>query len=250
MRRLSIFIGLAVGLGLASMPARAQASAQQDRIAVLFKQAEEAEQAQNLFKADDLYRSVLKLDPTIAEVWANLGADLYYGEQYRDAIAALHRALALKPSLIIADEPTTALDVIVEAQILKQLSDLKAKYSLSLILITHNMGIVAEMADRVAVMYAGRLAEVAPSISIFERPKHPYTQALLESIPNILTSDKILKTIPGSPPDLTDPPSGCPFHPRCRYVFDRCRKEVPMLVETGDESAAACFLLEGETRHS
>jgi peptide/nickel transport system ATP-binding protein len=159
-------------------------------------------------------------------------------------------ALALKPSLIIADEPTTALDVIVEAQILKQLSDLKAKYSLSLILITHNMGIVAEMADRVAVMYAGRLAEVAPSISIFESPKHPYTQALLESIPNILTSDKILKTIPGSPPDLTDPPSGCPFHPRCRYVFERCRKEVPMPVATGNESAAACFLLEGKTRHS
>jgi oligopeptide/dipeptide ABC transporter ATP-binding protein len=159
-------------------------------------------------------------------------------------------ALALKPSLIIADEPTTALDVIVEAQILKQLSDLKAKYSLSLILITHNMGIVAEVADRVAVMYAGRLAELAPSISIFENPKHPYTQALLESIPNILTSDKILKTIPGSPPDLTDPPSGCPFHPRCRYVFERCRKEVPMPVETGNESTAACFLLEGKTRHS
>jgi oligopeptide/dipeptide ABC transporter ATP-binding protein len=159
-------------------------------------------------------------------------------------------ALALKPSLIIADEPTTALDVIVEAQILKQLSDLKSKYSLSLILITHNMGIVAEMADRVAVMYAGRLAEVAPAISIFENAKHPYTQALLESIPNILTSDKILKTIPGSPPDLTDPPSGCPFHPRCRYVFEKCRKEVPMLLETGNESAAACFLLEGKTRHS
>ena len=159
-------------------------------------------------------------------------------------------ALALKPSLIIADEPTTALDVIVEAQILKQLADLKAKYSLSLILITHNMGIVAEMADRVAVMYAGKLAEVASAISIFENPKHPYTQALLESIPNILTSDKVLKTIPGSPPDLTDPPSGCPFHPRCRYVFDRCRKEVPKPVVTGEDSAAACFLLEGETRHS
>jgi len=155
-------------------------------------------------------------------------------------------ALALKPSLIIADEPTTALDVIVEAQILKQLSDLKEKYSLSLILITHNMGIVAEMADRVAVMYAGKLAEVGPAVSIFEQPKHPYTQALLDSIPNILTSDKVLKTIPGSPPDLTTPPSGCPFHPRCRYVFDRCRTEMPMLIETGGESAAACFLLEGE----
>jgi peptide/nickel transport system ATP-binding protein len=153
--------------------------------------------------------------------------------------------LALKPSLIIADEPTTALDVIVEAQILKQLAELKSKYSLSLILITHNMGIVAEMADRVAVMYAGRLAEVASVMDIFESPKHPYTQALLESIPNILTSDRTLKTIPGSPPDLTDPPTGCPFHPRCRYVFDRCRNEVPQPIVTGNESEAECFLLEG-----
>jgi oligopeptide/dipeptide ABC transporter ATP-binding protein len=155
-------------------------------------------------------------------------------------------ALALNPSLIIADEPTTALDVIVEAQILQQLVDLKSKYSLSLILITHNMGVVAEMADRVAVMYAGKLAEVAPATNIFETPKHPYTEALLESIPNILASDKVLKTIPGSPPDLTDPPSGCPFHPRCRYAFERCRHEMPMPVIIGDDSEAACFRLEGE----
>ena len=160
-------------------------------------------------------------------------------------------ALALEPSLIIADEPTTALDVIVEAQILQQLANLKSKYSLSLILITHNMGVVAEMADRVAVMYAGRLAEVAPVNSIFGTPRHPYTEALLESIPNILASDKVLKTIPGTPPDLTHPPSGCPFHPRCRYAFERCRKEIPMPVITGNESEAACFRLEGEeSRHS
>jgi oligopeptide/dipeptide ABC transporter ATP-binding protein len=101
------------------------------------------------------------------------------------------------------------------------------------------------MADRVAVMYAGRLAEVASVMDIFESPKHPYTQALLESIPNILTSDRTLKTIPGSPPDLTDPPTGCPFHPRCRYVFDRCRNEVPQPIVTGNESEAECFLLEG-----
>lgn len=153
--------------------------------------------------------------------------------------------LALKPSLIIADEPTTALDVIVEAQILKQLQDLKSRYSLSLILITHNMGIVAEMADRVAVMYAGRLAEEAPTLKIFESPKHPYTKALLESIPNIRAEDQHLKTIPGVPPDLTDPPLGCPFHPRCPFVFDRCRSEVPQLTKTGEDSEAACFLLEG-----
>jgi len=159
--------------------------------------------------------------------------------------------LALKPSLIIADEPTTALDVIVEAQILKQLAELKSKYSLSLILITHNMGVVAEMADRVAVMYAGKIAEVAPAIDIFENAKHPYTQALLESIPNILTSERTLKAIPGSPPDLTDPPEGCLFHPRCPKAFDRCQREVPKPIVTGENSEAECFLLEGErARHS
>jgi peptide/nickel transport system ATP-binding protein len=160
-------------------------------------------------------------------------------------------ALALRPSLIIADEPTTALDVIVEAQILKLMRDLKTKYSLSLILITHNMGIVAEMADRVAVMYASRLVEVAPAISIFENPKHPYTQALLGSIPNIRAEDKILKTIPGSPPDLLEIPPGCAFHPRCPFAFDRCRMEVPRPISTGEDSEAACFLLEGVVaRHS
>jgi len=153
--------------------------------------------------------------------------------------------LALNPSLIIADEPTTALDVIVEAQILKLMSDLKAKYSLSLILITHNMGIVAEMSDRVAVMYAGRLAEVAPTSEIFESPKHPYTKSLLETIPNIRAEDRVLKAIPCSPPDLTDLPSGCPFHPRCPSAFDRCRIEVPKPVRAGERSEAACFLLGG-----
>jgi len=153
-------------------------------------------------------------------------------------------ALALSPSLIIADEATTSLDVIVEAQILKLLRDLKAKYSLSLLLITHNMGIVAEMADRVAVMYAGRIAEIASTISIFENAKHPYTQALLESIPNLL-EEKVLSTIPGSPPDLTDLPTGCSFHPRCPYAFDKCRLEIPKPITTGNDSEASCFLLEG-----
>jgi oligopeptide/dipeptide ABC transporter ATP-binding protein len=160
-------------------------------------------------------------------------------------------ALALNPSLIIADEPTTALDVIVEAQILSLMRDLKTKYSLSLILITHNMGIVAEMADRVAVMYAGRMAEIAPTVSIFENAKHPYTQALLESIPNIRVEDKVLRTIPGSPPDLTEVPPGCPFNPRCPFVFERCKREVPNLTMTGENSEASCFLLEDATpRHS
>jgi len=159
--------------------------------------------------------------------------------------------LALSPALIIADEPTTALDVIVEAQILQLLRDLKQRYSLSLILITHNMGVVAEMADRVAVMYAGRIAEVGPTIDIFENAKHPYTQALLKSIPNMQAEGQVLSTIPGSPPDLTELPAGCAFHPRCPYAFDRCKTEVPRPIRSGKESEAACFLMESaSTRHS
>jgi oligopeptide/dipeptide ABC transporter ATP-binding protein len=152
-------------------------------------------------------------------------------------------ALALKPHLIIADEPTTALDVIVEAQILELLKELKEKYSLSLVLITHNMGIVAQMADRVAVMYSGKIAEVAPVLKIFEEPKHPYTQALLQSIPTVEAGRRVLKVIPGSPPDLTNPPKGCPFHPRCPYVFAICHDEEPKLLSTGEEAMAACHLL-------
>jgi oligopeptide/dipeptide ABC transporter ATP-binding protein len=155
-------------------------------------------------------------------------------------------ALVLKPELIIADEPTTALDVIVEAQILRLLRELKEKYSLSVILITHNMGIVAEMADRVAVMYGGRIAEVSPVLDIFEAPKHPYTQALLQSIPTVEGGVRKLKVIPGFPPDMSDLPSGCSFHPRCPFRFERCIKEDPPLVATGPRSKAACHLLTKE----
>jgi oligopeptide/dipeptide ABC transporter ATP-binding protein len=152
-------------------------------------------------------------------------------------------ALALNPDLIIADEPTTALDVLVEAQILQLMKRLKEEFSLTLIIITHNMGIVAQNADRVAVMYAGKIAEIGPTIRIFEEPRHPYTQALLQSIPTVVAGKKALKIILGSPPDLTNPPRGCPFNPRCPYAFDRCFVEEPELVATGEGSMAACHLL-------
>ena len=152
-------------------------------------------------------------------------------------------ALVLNPDLIIADEPTTALDVIVEAQILELLKVMKRRFSLSLILITHNMGIVAETADRVAVMYAGRMAEIGPALEIFGRPQHPYTQALLQSIPTVEGERRTLKVIPGFPPSLTEQPPGCSFHPRCPYAFDRCRTEDPPLLPTSTEGRAACHLL-------
>jgi peptide/nickel transport system ATP-binding protein len=150
-------------------------------------------------------------------------------------------ALALGPDLLIADEPTTSLDVIVEAQIIELLEDLKKRLKLTMVLITHNIGIVAEAADRIAVMYAGRIAEIGETHSLFEKPLHPYTQALLNSVPNITKKGQVLSWIPGTPPDLAEPPAGCLFHPRCAYAFDRCRKEEPALLRhNGTE--AACHL--------
>ncbi len=152
-------------------------------------------------------------------------------------------ALVLGPDLLIADEPTTSLDVIVEAQIVELLKHLKESLRLTLILITHNIGIVAETADRVAVMYAGRIAELGETYSLFEKPLHPYTQALLNSVPNITKKGQVLSWIPGAPPDLAEPPLGCLYHPRCPFAFDRCRKEEPLLMRH-DNSEVACHLYE------
>lgn len=152
-------------------------------------------------------------------------------------------ALALNPDLLIADEPTTSLDVIVEAQIIELLKHLKESLDLTLVLITHNIGIVAETADRVAVMYAGRIAELSETGDLFERPMHPYTKALLNSVPNITKKDQILSWIPGAPPDLAEPPPGCLYHPRCSFAFDRCKKEDPQLLKHNN-SMVACHLYE------
>jgi peptide/nickel transport system ATP-binding protein len=150
-------------------------------------------------------------------------------------------ALTLGPDLLIADEPTTSLDVIVEAQIIELLKELKASLKLTLVLITHNIGIVAETADRVAVMYAGKLAELGKTDDLFEKPLHPYTQALLDSVPNITKKGQVLSWIPGAPPDLAEPPPGCLYHPRCPHAFDRCKKEEPLLTQRNG-SRVACHL--------
>ena len=148
-------------------------------------------------------------------------------------------ALVLNPSLLVADEPTTSLDVIVEAQILKILEDLKRTYKMSLILITHNLGIVAEVCDRVAVFYAGKVVEIGSVHDIFSRPIHPYTQLLLKSIIHLNTKE--LRSIEGAPPDLVSPPSGCRFHPRCPFARQVCREKVPPLVEFRPEQSASCL---------
>lgn len=152
----------------------------------------------------------------------------------------ISRALSCNPTLLIADEPTTALDVTIQAQILEIILNLQKRYNMSVLIITHNLGIIAENCERVGVMYGGYLIEVAAVRTIFKDPRHPYTQALMAAIPRLdLTVDK-LQTLPGSVPDLIDPPSGCRFHPRCPYAKNKCVEEVPTLELWIPKHAVAC----------
>ncbi|RME91332.1 MAG: ABC transporter ATP-binding protein [Anaerolineae bacterium] len=151
-------------------------------------------------------------------------------------------ALALRADLVIADEATTSLDVIVEAQFLDLLKELREEFNLTILLITHNIGIVAELADRVAVMYAGRMAELAEVHELFERPDHPYTRGLLRAVPNIRLDDAELYKMPGSPPDLVSPPPGCRFHPRCPDVMDICTRQAPTFYENKPGHFVNCWL--------
>ncbi len=157
--------------------------------------------------------------------------------------AMIAMALACEPKLIIADEPTTALDVTVQAQVLDLLKELATQAHSALILITHDLGVVARYADRVAVMYAGRMVETAPAEMLYAKPRHPYTRGLMASVPR-LDSDVSQRLVPieGSPPDLARLPEGCAFAPRCRHATDRCRAERPPLAAVGSDHFAACLL--------
>ena len=151
-------------------------------------------------------------------------------------------AISCEPKILIADEPTTSLDLTIQAQYLKLLRDLQRSHNLALIFITHNLGIVAKMCDQVAVMYAGRLVEAGPVKQIYNAPAHPYTQALLESIPRLGDSRQRLTAIEGQPPDPASPPPGCAFHPRCPKVMDRCRSEAPPEFRVADAQTSRCWL--------
>jgi oligopeptide/dipeptide ABC transporter ATP-binding protein len=160
-------------------------------------------------------------------------------------------ALACNPRLLIADEPTTALDVTIQAQILELLERLQTELGMAIMLITHDLGVVAGTADRVVVMYAGQVVETAPTAELFARAQHPYTAGLMASVPRLDQPAARLHSIPGNVPAATDWPGGCRFHPRCQYAWDKCRAEEPPLLEAGPGGhAAKCWLVAEPRRRS
>ncbi|AMQ18299.1 ABC transporter ATP-binding protein [Thermococcus peptonophilus] len=188
-------------------------------------------------RAVDILRQVLIPDPE--KRVKNYPHEMSGGMKQRVVIGI---GVSNNPRILIADEPTTALDVTVQAQILDLMNELKRKYNTTLILITHNMGVVAEMADRVAVMYAGKIVEVGSVDQIFKNPLHPYTKGLLRAVPNPLGKIEKLEAIPGTVPNLITPPAGCRFHPRCPYASEVCRQKIPELKEIEPGHFVACHL--------
>jgi len=157
--------------------------------------------------------------------------------------AMIAMALACNPDIVITDEPTTALDVIVQAQVLKLLKSLKEELNLSLIMISHDLSVIAETCNKVAIMYAGKIVEMADVVRLFKNPLHPYSQGLMNSFPSLKGPRKKLISIPGSPPNLLSPPLGCRFHPRCQYALEKCKQEEPLLMEIDKGHYVACHLL-------
>lgn len=167
----------------------------------------------------------------------------YSGGMRQRAIIAM--ALACEPDLMIADEPTTALDVIVQDRILREMRNIQRSLAMSMIYISHDMAVIAEVSDVVGVMYAGKLVEFGPTADVYARPIHPYTRSLVSAFPSVRGEKHDLTTLPGEPPDLLDPPSGCRFHPRCVYATDDCRTSTPPIVRRGAHWAA-CWNPPGE----
>ena len=153
-------------------------------------------------------------------------------------------ALACNPMLIIADEPTTALDVTIQAQVLELMIELQNKYNTSMIMITHDLGIVAEICDHVAIMYAGSVIEYGTVEKLYTDPKHPYTKGLFASIPTLDADEESLHVIKGTPPNPVDLPTGCKFHPRCEFATERCKCEVPKMIDLDDSHCVSCFLFD------
>jgi peptide/nickel transport system ATP-binding protein len=197
---------------------------------------------ENINKKEALQRAgkLLDLVGVGSERLSRYPHELSGGMKQRSVIAM---SLACNPKLIIADEPTTALDVIVQAQVMKVIKELQEKLSLSMIIISHDLSLIAETSTEVAMMYAGRIVEYGDTASVYKEPLHPYTQKLVDAFPSIIGPKKELSTISGFPPDLINPPSGCRFHPRCPYAKEKCKKEVPTFEDIGKQHYVACFVV-------
>jgi len=207
---------------------------------ILLHQVEE----QHLMRAEEVPKKVIEMlklvrIPDVEQRVVEYPHQFSGGMKQRAMIAMM---LSCNPSLLIADEPTTAIDVTIQAQILNLIRDLRRKLGTAVLLITHNLGVVAEMCDRVAVMYAGNIVEQAEIMTLFKSPKHPYTKALLAAVPKVGAKKRKLETIRGMVPSLITPPPGCKFHPRCPRVMDICKKEFPQMIEIGKGNFVRCHL--------
>jgi len=201
-----------------------------------------------VYKIGDQMREIMQIhqfkgniEDSILESLEQVGLDRHIARRYPHELSGgmkqrvvIAMALLLKPDIVIADEPTTALDVLVQAQIVNVLKRLKKENGMTIILITHDLGIISEIADKIAVMYAGQIVEIGKASEIYENPKHPYTQALISAIPTLHDSNKQIEYIKGNPPDLTRPPPGCRFYERCPHAMGICKEDPPEIAtETG-----------------
>ncbi len=206
------------------------------------------EQIVEAIQAHDHEINVNESREQVADLFTLVGLDpkltVRYPHEFSGGMrqrAVIAMALACHPKLIIADEPTTALDVIVQDRILSELKDIQKRLDMSMIYISHDISVIAEVSDRIGVMYAGRMAELADADAVFKSRRHPYTYALMGAFPSIKGEKRELTTLPGEPPDLLNPPGGCRFHPRCPRVTAQCRQEVPPFIEHSPNHLAACW---------
>ena len=190
--------------------------------------------AENRARVEELFKLV-GLDPKLMDQYPHE----YSGGMRQRAVIAM--ALSCHPDLIIADEPTTALDVIVQDNLLREMTELQKRLGMSMLYISHDIAVIAEVSDRMGVMYAGRMAELATTVEIFKIPIHPYTIGLMSAFPSIVGAKRELATLPGEPPDLLRPPSGCRFHPRCPFATEICTQQVPEFNDHGSGHFAACW---------
>jgi peptide/nickel transport system ATP-binding protein len=204
-----------------------------------------------ILEAMDLHLGITHRDQAreqIADLFNLVGLDPVLMDRYPHEFsggmrqrAVIAMALSCHPDIIIADEPTTALDVIVQDRIPKRIRDLQKELNMAMIYISHDIAVIAEVSDRIGVMYAGRMAELADAGAVFHRPLHPYTEALLSAFPSIRGARRPLETLPGEPPDLLHPPTGCRFNPRCPYATEQCRMQPPPFEDLGNNHFVACW---------